>query len=280
MRLDSKTITKSSQNMNNKPNVLTIAGSDPSGGAGVQADIKVFHSLGVNGLSAITCITSQVPGHVNSVFPIDKNHISMQIDLLNEHYQISVIKLGLLNSIESIEAILDSFNKFNKCPPIIIDPIIKSSKGTNFLNPQALNLYKKELLPIASLYTPNLYEGETLLGDKTLAHEDMAKKLYQEFQSPVVLKGGHSNKEKAMDIYVDNQGVSIFESPMIRNLDPHGTGCFYSSSICALVALGCSIKEAISKSKFYITNAITKSANIGGTANSLNYDISEFNIEL
>ena len=102
MRLDSKTITKSSQNMNNKPNVLTIAGSDPSGGAGVQADIKVFHSLGVNGLSAITCITSQVPGHVNSVFPIDKDHISMQIDLLNEHYQISVIKLGLLNSIESI----------------------------------------------------------------------------------------------------------------------------------------------------------------------------------
>ena len=87
MRLDSKTITKSSQNMNNKPNVLTIAGSDPSGGAGVQADIKVFHSLGVNGLSAITCITSQVPGHVSSVFSIDKDHISMQIDLLNEHYQ-------------------------------------------------------------------------------------------------------------------------------------------------------------------------------------------------
>ena len=251
MRLDSKTITKSSQNMNNKPNVLTIAGSDPSGGAGVQADIKVFQSLGVNGLSVITCITSQVPGHVNSVYPIHKNQISMQIDLLNEHYQISAIKLGLLNSVESIEAILNSFNKFNNCPPIIIDPIINSSKGTIFLNTEALNLYKKELLPIASLYTPNLHEGETLLGDKTLAHEDMAKKLYQEFQSPVVLKGGHSNKEKAMDIYVDNQGVSIFESPMIRNLDPHGTGCFYSSSICALVALGYSIKEAISKSKFY-----------------------------
>ena len=85
------------------------------------------------------------------------------------------------------------------------------------------------------------------------------------------------NKEKAIDIYVDNQGVSIFESSMIRNLDPHGTGCFYSSSICALVALGYSIQEAISKSKIYITNAITKSANIGGTVNSLNYNISEFN---
>ena len=145
MRLDSKTITKSSQNMNNTPNVLTIAGSDPCGGAGVQADIKVFHSLGVNGLSAITCITSQIPGHVNSVFPINKNYISMQIDLLNEHYQISAIKLGLLNSVESIEAILNSFNKFNNCPPIIIDPIINSSKGTIFLNTEALNLYKKEL---------------------------------------------------------------------------------------------------------------------------------------
>ena len=280
MRLDSKTITKSSQNMNNTPNVLTIAGSDPCGGAGVQADIKVFHSLGVNGLSAITCITSQIPGHVNSVFPINKNYISMQIDLLNEHYQISAIKLGLLNSVESIEAILNSFNKFNNCPPIIIDPIINSSKGTIFLNTEALNLYKKELLPIASLYTPNLHEGETLLGDKNLTHEDMAKRLYHEFQSPVVLKGGHSNKEKAIDIYVDKNGVSIFESPMIRNLDPHGTGCFYSSSICALVALGYSIKEAISKSKIYITNSITTSANIGGTVNSLNYNISEFNTQL
>ena len=280
MRLDSKTITKSSQNMNNTPNVLTIAGSDPSGGAGVQADIKVFQSLGVNGLSVITCITSQVPGHVNSVYPIHKNQISMQIDLLNEHYQISAIKLGLLNSVESIEAILNSFNKFDKRPPIIIDPIINSSKGTNFLNSEALNLYKKELLPIASLYTPNLHEGETLLGDKTLAHEDMAKRLYQEFQSPVVLKGGHSNKKKALDIYVDKNGVSIFESPMIKNLDPHGTGCFYSSSICALVALGYSIQEAISKSKTYITNAITKSANIGGTVNSLNYNISEFNTQI
>lgn len=280
MRLDSKTITKSSQNMNNTPNVLTIAGSDPCGGAGVQADIKVFHSLGVNGLSAITCITSQIPGHVNSVFPINKNYISMQIDLLNEHYQISAIKLGLLNSVESIEAILNSFNKFNNCPPIIIDPIINSSKGTIFLNTEALNLYKKELLPIASLYTPNLHEGETLLGDKNLNHEDMAKRLYHEFQSPVVLKGGHSNKEKAIDIYVDKNGVSIFESPMIRNLDPHGTGCFYSSSICALVALGYSIKEAISKSKIYITNSITTSANIGGTVNSLNYNISEFNTQL
>ena len=277
MRLDSKTITKSSQNMNNTPNVLTIAGSDPSGGAGVQADIKVFQSLGVNGLSVITCITSQIPGHVNSVYPIHKNQISMQFDLLNEHYQISAIKLGLLNSVESIEAILNSFNKFDKRPPIIIDPIINSSKGTNFLNSEALNLYKKELLPIASLYTPNLHEGETLLGDKTLAHEDMAKRLYQEFQSPVVLKGGHSNKENAIDIYVDKNGVSIFESPMIKNLDPHGTGCFYSSSICALVALGYSIQEAISKSKIYITNAITKSTNIGGTVNSLNYNISEFN---
>ena len=139
MRLDSNTITNSSQNMNNTPNVLTIAGSDPCGGAGVQADIKVFHSLGVNGLSAITCITSQIPGHVNSVFPINKNYISMQIDLLNEHYQISAIKLGLLNSVESIEAILNSFNKFNNCPPIIIDPIINSSKGTNFLNTEANN---------------------------------------------------------------------------------------------------------------------------------------------
>ncbi|MBA4716605.1 MAG: bifunctional hydroxymethylpyrimidine kinase/phosphomethylpyrimidine kinase [Verrucomicrobiales bacterium] len=266
--------------MNNTPNVLTIAGSDPCGGAGVQADIKVFHSLGVNGLSAITCITSQIPGHVNSVFPINKNYISMQIDLLNEHYQISAIKLGLLNSVESIEAILNSFNKFNNCPPIIIDPIINSSKGTIFLNTEALNLYKKELLPIASLYTPNLHEGETLLGDKNLTHEDMAKRLYHEFQSPVVLKGGHSNKEKAIDIYVDKNGVSIFESPMIRNLDPHGTGCFYSSSICALVALGYSIKEAISKSKIYITNSITTSANIGGTVNSLNYNISEFNTQL
>jgi len=266
--------------MNNTPNVLTIAGSDPCGGAGVQADIKVFHSLGVNGLSAITCITSQIPGHVNSVFPINKNYISMQIDLLNEHYQISAIKLGLLNSVESIEAILNSFNKFNNCPPIIIDPIINSSKGTIFLNTEALNLYKKELLPIASLYTPNLHEGETLLGDKNLTHEDMAKRLYHEFQSPVVLKGGHSNKEKAIDIYVDKNGVSIFESPMIRNLDPHGTGCFYSSSICALVALGYSIKEAISKSKIYITNAITTSANIGGTVNSLNYNISDFDTQL
>ena len=262
--------------MKKMPKVLTIAGSDPSGGAGIQADIKVFQSLGVYGLSAITCITSQAPGFVHSISPVSGEHIANQIKTLSDHYSIAAIKLGLLNTTESINAILCSLNKFKNSPPLIIDPIIESSKGTILLESKALELYKRELLPIASLYTPNLNEAEILLGLKNSDQEEMGKNLFNSFKSPVLLKGGHLNNDKARDIFVDQNGITAFDSDRIKDIDPHGTGCFYSASICALVALGYPIKEAISKSKKIIFEAISKSENLGGITNTLNYDFKEF----
>lgn len=257
--------------MPTSPIALTIAGSDPSGGAGIQCDLKVFQELGVYGLSVITCITAQVPGIVKSVHPLKSNQVVSQIETLKSNYSISAIKIGLLHNKTIIEAVINVLGSFERRPPIIIDPIIKSSSGTLILEDGTLELYEKHLIPMADLYTPNIPEGNTLLGNQVSNQINLAKSLYSKFGTPVLLKGGHLNSEVASDIFVNANGLTTYDSPMIKNFEAHGTGCFYSASICSHIALGYEIKKAISKSKTHVNDAIKSSSNLGGTSKTLSF---------
>tara|TARA_B100000965_G_scaffold392925_1_gene403061 strand:+ start:1650 stop:2459 length:810 start_codon:yes stop_codon:yes gene_type:complete len=253
------------------PIALTIAGSDPSGGAGIQCDLKVFQALGVYGLSAVSCITSQVPGVMKTIHPLQREQIISQISLLKSNYPISAIKLGLLHNSDIIKSVIDTLDSFDVCPPVIIDPIIKSSSGMLILEKEALELYKKNLIPRAELYTPNIPEGNSLINKKFSCEFDLANALYSEFGTPLLLKGGHLDKKIATDIFINKEGLTKFESPMIKNCESHGTGCFYSAAICAHVAIGLDMKKAISKSKTYINRALINSKNLGGISNTLNF---------
>ena len=175
------------------PIVMTIAGSDPSCGAGLQADIKTFGAFEVYGLSAVTCITTQVPGNFASIEPVHPEQLSSQIDLLLSTYNVSAIKTGLLHSSQLIKAVLKSLDQSRHSVPLIVDPVMVSTSGFRLLTDDALKLYKEELITKSSLFTPNLYEAATLLEKEPEQIEDLAvcaKHLYETFNTAVLLKGG------------------------------------------------------------------------------------------
>jgi len=249
-------------NEQSKPLVLSIAGSDPSGGAGIQADIKTFHSFGVHGLTAITCVTSQVPGKVLNIEPVSINSLKSQVDILFSEYQISAIKTGLLFSSELIEVLLSSLDNNHMQAPLVVDPVMVSTSGTQLLNHDALALYMEELIPRSTVYTPNLPEAATLLG---IESEDIknpsecANLLYEKYGTPVLLKGGHFKSTNATDFLVDESGIKSFSKPFSKRIPAHGTGCTYSASICACIANGLNLHDSILKSKDYINQSIAES---------------------
>ena len=263
-----------------KPIVLSIAGSDPSGGAGIQADIKTFHSFGVYGLTAITCVTSQVPGKVLNIEPVSISALKTQVDVLFSEYKISAIKTGLLFSSDLIKVLLSSLDNYHIQAPLVVDPVIVSTSGTQLLNRDALALYIEELIPRSTLYTPNLSEAAILLG---IESEDIknpsecANLLYEKYKTSVLLKGGHFKSTDATDFLVDDSGIKNFSKPFSKKTPAHGTGCTYSASICACMAKGLTLHDSILKSKDYITQAIDQSFELTSGHFSLNHDTSDSN---
>ncbi|MDP6858524.1 MAG: bifunctional hydroxymethylpyrimidine kinase/phosphomethylpyrimidine kinase [Verrucomicrobiales bacterium] len=254
---------------------LSIAGSDPSGGAGIQADIKTFHSFGVHGLTAITCVTSQVPGKVINIEPVSVNALKTQIDTLFSEYKISAIKTGLLVSSDLIEVLISSLDNGRIDAPLVVDPVMISTSGTKLLNVDALSLYIEELIPRSTLYTPNLSEAATLLGIESKDVNDPAEcanLLYQKYGSSVLLKGGHFKSTMATDFLVDESGIKSFSKPFSEKIPAHGTGCTYSASICACIAKGLNLHDSILKSKNYISKSIDRSFELTSGHFTLNHD--------
>ena len=258
------------------PVVLSIAGSDPSGGAGIQADLKTFQSLGVYGVTAITCVTSQVPGNVVDIEPVSTNSLRSQLDILFNEYHISGIKTGLLYSSELIEVVLSSLEKNNIKAPLIVDPVMVSTSGTRLLNNNALTLYLKDVIPRSTLLTPNLPEAATLLEmdlDSIKSPADCANILYQKFEIPVLLKGGHFISAEANDYLVDKSGAHTFSKPFSKRMPAHGTGCTLSASITAFIGSGLALHDSISKSKDYITASINQSFQLSSGHFTLNHNV-------
>lgn len=247
------------------PVALTIAGSDSSAGAGIQADLKTFSALGVYGLTAVTCVVAEIPGNVSRIEPVNAAIVRKQIEVLVKNFQISAIKTGLLCSAEIISAVANELRGTERTSahpiPIVIDPVIVATGGDTLLEPAAIEAYEKELFPLASLITPNLDEAQRLLGteikDRQAMHRS-GKELEREFGSAILLKGGHLRGRDAVDLLFIDGKVIEFSAPFVRGVATHGTGCTYSAAITAGIASGLSLEEAITRAKKFVTESIAQ----------------------
>lgn len=243
------------------PVALTIAGSDPSGGAGLQADLKTFAAHGVYGLSAVTCTTAQIPGRVTAVAPCEPDHLREQIQLLLDAYPIAAAKTGMLFSQPLMEVVVQTLR--GRDIPLVVDPVMVASSGDPLLEPDAVDYYRTRLLPPSTLFTPNLDEASVLLGGERITRVDLessARELCNRYGAAVLLKGGHLCDDRATDILALPDGTSeTLEASFIEGVSTHGTGCTYSAAITARLAGGESLVDAVAGAKSYITNAIAES---------------------
>ena len=249
---------------------LTIAGSDSGGGAGVQADLKTFAALGVHGTSAIACLTAQNPKRVLAIEPCSPKMLRQQIEAVFEELKPAAAKAGMLFSAENVSVVAKFFrNSKSKTqnPKLIVDPVLISTSGAQLLEPKAIKILKEKLLPLAALVTPNLAEAEILSGQKISTIEEMrtaARKIHSRFGCAVLVKGGHlKNSKEAADIFFDGKMELLLSAPFVQGVRTHGTGCTYSAAICAAVALGNDLPQAVQIGKKFVTAAISGGYKIG-----------------
>ena len=249
------------------PIVLSIAGSDSSGGAGIQADLKTFSALGVYGTTAITAITAQNTLGVHAQHPIPAEMVYNQIVAVLDDLHPSFVKIGMLSNPEIVMAVADALSKYPLS--IVLDPVMVSSSGHRLLSVEAQEGIKQKLLPMATLITPNLPEMEALTGLPLATYEEKEKAarcLMNSGAKAILLKGGHEEGEVKTDILFSNTATGIqstlFTSETVATRNIHGTGCTLSSAITAFLARGLALEEAIVEAKKYISNAIQSGADI------------------
>ena len=249
------------------PIVLSIAGSDSSGGAGIQADLKTFSSLGVYGTTAITAITAQNTHGIHSQFALPPQMVYEQIIAVIDDLHPSFVKIGMLSNAKIVRAVAESLSQYSI--PIILDPVIVSTSGHRLLSLKAQEVLKEKLLPMSTLITPNIPEMKALTDMPLSSFEEKqtaAQHLINYGVKAVLLKGGHEEGNTKTDILFSQSanGIesTIFTATTISTPNIHGTGCTLSSAITAFLARGLCLNDAITEAKNYITNAITAGADI------------------
>lgn len=245
-------------------NVLTIAGSDTCGGAGIQADLKTFSAHSVYGMSVITAVTAQNTQGVFAVQNILPEMIAKQIDVIFEDIQVAALKIGMVSVIKTIQTIADRLKK-HQAENIVLDPVMISKSGFPLLQPDAQDALAEYLLPLATIVTPNIPEAEAIIGKEIKTLKDMkeaALRIASLGPKNVLIKGGHM-ENYATDVLYDGKNFSEFESPRFQTKNTHGTGCTLSASIASNLAKGMEISKAVEESKKYITTAIEHSFPIG-----------------
>ena len=258
-----------------KSKILIIAGSDSSGGAGIQADIKTVTSLGSYALTAITAVTIQNTKGVKSVIAIPPNEIKNQIIYSAKDIKPDAIKIGMLHSKLVIKKVLESLSKLN-IKKIVLDPVMVAKGGAKLIDNEAIIFLKKNLINKVSLITPNIPEAEVLTGIKIKNKEDMifaANKLINFGVKNVLIKGGHLNTEKVDDVFLNRSDFKIFTSKRFKTKNTHGTGCTLSSAVATFFSCGKSIKKACELGIKYVNSAILTNPNYGkghGPINHLN----------
>jgi hydroxymethylpyrimidine/phosphomethylpyrimidine kinase len=271
------------QNVGTVPVALTIAGSDSSAGAGIQADLKTFSALGVYGLTAITCVVAETPGKVSRIEPISAEIVHEQIAVLARNFPIAAAKTGLLCSGEIVEAVargIDLLRKINNHIPLVVDPVTVATSGDMLLAPEAMEIYERELFPIATLLTPNLEEAGNLIGEPIRDLDAMrkaGKHLQQKYSVSILLKGGHLAGDNAVDLLFIGDKISEFSAPFARGVATHGTGCTYSAGITAGLAAGLSLEQAACHAKEFVTASIAQrlrwKSKSGENIDALNHSI-------
>ncbi|MCK6264417.1 bifunctional hydroxymethylpyrimidine kinase/phosphomethylpyrimidine kinase [Vibrio sp. ZSDE26] len=244
----------------NTPIVLTIAGSDSGGGAGIQADIKAMSATGSFACSVITAITSQNTQGVSAIFPIPLDHVASQLDAVFTDLNIVAVKVGMLADSEIIKVVAEKIRQYQP-QHLVIDPVMVATSGDLLLEDSAISTLKRELIPLADIITPNLPEGAALTGKSVPESEtemqDMIDDLRALDAKAVLLKGGHLEKdENSNDLLILPQSSALISAKRFPTKNTHGTGCTLSSAIASFLAQGNTLEQAVHLGKQYITHAI------------------------
>jgi hydroxymethylpyrimidine/phosphomethylpyrimidine kinase len=238
---------------------VTIAGSDSSGGAGIQADLKTFSALGVYGASVITALTAQNTKGVAGIHDVPADFITAQIDAVFSDLAVNAVKIGMLSAPTAIEAIAAGLDRW-KQTLVVLDPVMVASSGDRLLAPAAIDILKSALIPRALVITPNLPEAAALLDAPIAATESemraQAEQLLELGPRAVLIKGGHASGAEAIDLLVSRDAVARLSAERVATKNTHGTGCTLSSAIAAGLAKGQRLGEAVSDAKQYVTEAI------------------------
>jgi hydroxymethylpyrimidine/phosphomethylpyrimidine kinase len=245
---------------------LTIAGSDPGAGAGIQADLKTFSALGVYGTTVVTAVTAQNLQGVTAVSPVDPVIVEKQLIAVLEGFPVKAFKTGMLFSARIIETIARILKRFPGLP-MVIDPVIASTSGYELLQADAAAALAAELFPMAALITPNIAEAEILGAgkfkiDNLTDLEQAARSLYERFAVPIFLKGGHL-PDKACDVFYRQEGAEKFQADFVKGVNTHGSGCTVSAAITAFLARGFELREAVSRAKSYTTGSLQNPLSLG-----------------
>jgi hydroxymethylpyrimidine/phosphomethylpyrimidine kinase len=258
------------------PVALTIAGSDCSSGAGIQADLKTFQHFHVHGLAAVTCVVAETANTVRDVHPVPLRSLSDQVSLLLESFPVAAAKTGMLYSAGHVCAVADILAHHPDLA-LVVDPVMIASTGDPLLEPEAIDAYRERLFPLARLITPNLSEAEVLLGEKIpdeSALESAALRLSALYGTAVLLKGGHLATDDCLDVLVDKGGLFRFRDDRIPVAGSHGTGCTLSAAITAALAHGESLQWAVETAKKFLGKCLRHSYHYtvkdGATVHALN----------
>lgn len=267
------------ENAINQPIMLSIAGSDCSAGAGIQADLKTASALGVYGLTAVTCVVSEIPGKVSQIQAIDRGVIEDQIMILLKSFPIAAIKTGMLYAPEIVESVAHCLKGSGM--PLVIDPVMIASSGDALIQQETLNVFKEKLLPLATIVTPNMDETAVFLGRTLSSVQDLreaARTLAQTYQTAFLVKGGHlPGAQDRVDILAlpDSEELYEYVGRYIPGVSTHGTGCTYSSAIASGLALGLELPQAVFQAHEYVASAIEHyhrwENRAGGNIDALNH---------
>jgi hydroxymethylpyrimidine/phosphomethylpyrimidine kinase len=256
-----------------KSKILIIAGSDSSGGAGIQADIKTVTALGSYAMTAITAVTIQNTTGVKSIIPIAPKKISDQIEFTSKDIKPDVIKIGMLHSTQIIKSVIRSLD-FIKVKKIILDPVMIAKGGAKLIDDKAVKLLKNELIKKVTLITPNIPEAEILTNIKIRTKEDMifaASILINLGAKNVFIKGGHLDSKLVHDIFVDKKEIMIIKNRRITTSNTHGTGCTLSSAISTFFGCGKTLKKSCELATKYVNNSIRSNLNYGKGHGPINH---------
>ncbi len=257
------------------PVALSIAGSDCSAGAGIQADLKSFTRFRVYGLTAVTCVVSEIPGKVSRILACDADLVSDQVRLLLAGFPVAAAKTGMLFNADIIEVVAQHWEGLpkGKRPHLVVDPVMVATSGDALVAEDAVEAYRTRLFPLASLLTPNLDEAAVLLGRKIPAEGDLepaAQELMERFGCAILLKGGHLKGKRAVDVLCEpGRPVVRLVADFIPGFSTHGTGCTYSAAITAQLALGKPLVAACRSAKRFVTSSIAQGARWGKGKNAV-----------
>jgi hydroxymethylpyrimidine/phosphomethylpyrimidine kinase len=258
------------------PVALTIAGSDCSAGAGIQADLKTFQHFQIHGLTAVTCVVSETARVVRAVHPVPVDVVSDQVSLLLDSFPVAAVKTGMLFSAAHVRAVAGILER-HRVPSLVVDPVMMASTGDPLIEPEAIQAYRELLFPLARVITPNLPEAEVLLGGRISNQsslESAARDLSARLGTAVLLKGGHLEGPDCVDVLVDKGEVFRFTEERIQTAAAHGTGCTLSAAIAAALARQESLAWAVEMAKGYLGSTLRHSYQFespaGGVIHALN----------